>query len=120
MGIPIEFNPDLALRSIKEFNDHKREKEECIPENLEVGKTYDFLKKDQRNYWLHGPIPLVETKGDEKITPPKASVRILEATHFLNGDCVFTKGKYELVQLFDDEEGKKLPYNFFQRNGFDQ
>ena len=45
MGIKVEFNPDLALRNITEHKNGKRKIEECIPENLEVGKVYDFLKR---------------------------------------------------------------------------
>ena len=62
MGIHIEFNPDLALRNISEFKNGKRKIEECIPENLEVGEAYPFLKSGQRNYWILGEIPLIETK----------------------------------------------------------
>ncbi len=65
MGIKVEFNPDLVLRDISEFKNGNRKIEECISENLEKGKVYSFLKKDQRNYWLFGEIPLVETKGNE-------------------------------------------------------
>jgi len=50
MGIKVEFNPDLALRNISEYENGKRSMEECIPKDLQVGQTYDFLKKDQRNY----------------------------------------------------------------------
>ena len=77
MGIKIEFNPDLALRDFSEFRRGKREKEECIPENLEEGRIYPFLKEGQRNYWLFGEIPLVETKGNEKLF------------HFSLGLCTF-------------------------------
>lgn len=45
MGIKVEFNPDLALRNISEYARGSRKLEECIPENLEAGKVYDFLKK---------------------------------------------------------------------------
>lgn len=102
MGIVVEFNPDLALRNIKEFKSGKRKKEECIPEKLEVGKTYPFLKKDQRNYWLFGEIPLIETKGNQILSRPIASIRIIEAIHFLEKDEVFTKGKYKVIKLLDD------------------
>ncbi len=84
MGIVVEFNPDLALRTIAEFKAGNRKEEECIPDPLEVSQTYSFLKKDQRIYWLHGELPLVETRGNQKLSRPKASVVILEATHFLD------------------------------------
>ena len=65
MGIQVEFNPDLALRNFSEFEKGNRKKEECIPKNLEAGEVYNFLKLGQRNYWLFGEIPLLETKGNE-------------------------------------------------------
>ena len=44
MGIAVEFNPDLALRHINHFKRGERLIEECIPENLEAGEIYNFLK----------------------------------------------------------------------------
>jgi hypothetical protein len=104
MGIKVEFNPDLALRDISEFKEGRRKEEECIPENLEEGKEYLFLKKDQRNYWLYGEVPLLETKGNEVLSRPKASIIILEATHFAKDGQMFTKGKYKVVEVFRDDE----------------
>jgi len=104
MGIQVEFNPDLALRDIGEFKNGNREIEECIPENLEIGKTYDFLKKGQRNYWLMGEIPLLETKGESRLSLPKASIVILEAIHFLKNGEIYTKGKYQVKEIFSDAE----------------
>lgn len=104
MGIITEFNPDLALRNIIEFKKGNREKEECISENLEVGKIYSFLKSGQRHYWLHGEIPLLETKGEGKLSRPKASIIILEVTHFLEKEEVYTKGKYKVIEVFKDNK----------------
>jgi len=104
MGVKVEFNPDLALRNISEYKNGKRKVEECIPENLEAGRIYDFLKKDHRNYWLHGEIPLLETKGGEVLSRPKASIVILEATHFVENGEVFTKGKYKVIEVFEDDK----------------
>lgn len=104
MGIQVEYNPDLALRNISEFNKDNRKEEECIPENLEEGKEYAFLKKDQRNYWLFGEIPLVETKGNGILSKPKASIIIIEATHFLVNNKIYTKGKYKVVKIIKDDE----------------
>ncbi|MFA4834072.1 MAG: hypothetical protein WC619_04490 [Patescibacteria group bacterium] len=104
MGIKVEFNPDLALRNISEFKNGNRKAEECVPENLEAGKVYPFLKKEQRNYWLSGEIPLIETKGNEKLSRPKASIIILEATHFVDNNEIWTKGKYKVVAVFNDED----------------
>lgn len=92
------------MRNWDEFRQGRRLREECIPENLEEGKIYQFLKKEQRNYWLHGEIPLVETAGGERLSRPKASIAILEATHFLRDGELFTKGLYKVMEIFDDEE----------------
>lgn len=104
MGIKVEFNPDLALRNISEFKKGRRKKEECIPENLKKERVYPFLKKEQRNYWLHGEIPLIETKGQERLSRPKASIIILEATHFLKEGEIFTKGKYRVIKILDSHD----------------
>jgi hypothetical protein len=108
MGIKVEFNPDLALRNIAEHKNGKRKIEECIPENLEVGKEYVFLKSEQRlfylsdsEFWGNGQIPLCETNGKEELSRPIASIKILEATHFLENGKVFTKGKYRAMEVFD-------------------
>ena len=113
MGIPVEFNPDLALRDISEFKAGRRKIEECIPENLETGKVYDFLKKGQRlfyisdsEFWGNGQVPLCMTGGDENLSRPLASIKILEATHFLiDGQC-YTKGKYKIIGVFDLNDDK--------------
>lgn len=104
MGIQVEFNPDLALRNIAEFKAGRREEAECIPATLEVGRSYPFLKQGQRNYWLHGELPLLETQGNALLSRPRASIVILEATHFLRGEKTYTKGMYRIVEVFSDEE----------------
>ncbi len=104
MGIKVEFNPDLALRDISEYKKGNRKIEECIPECLEIGKTYPFLKRDQRNYWLYGEVPLIETQGNEILSRPKASIIILEATHFVVEGVIYTKGFYKVIDVFKDNK----------------
>ncbi len=104
MGIKVEFNPDLALRDISEYEQGRRKIEECIPKQLAENKVYDFLKKDQRLYWLHGELPLRETKGGEVLTRPKASVQILEFTHYKSGQELYTKGRYKVVKILDEQD----------------
>jgi len=104
MSIVVEFNPDLALRNMSEFRAGKRKIEECIPEPLEEGKVYDFLKSGQRFYWLCGEIPLLETKGKGKLSYPKASILITEVSHFKDGNEIYTKGKYKVVKIIPDNE----------------
>jgi len=101
MGIQIEFNPDLALRK---FNAKNRFKEECLPEKIETGQIYNFLKKGQRNYWLEGEIPLLETKGNQQLSRPLASIVILEATHFLKGKDTYTQGKYLVKEVYEVDD----------------
>ena len=114
MGIEIEFNPDLALRNISHYKENKREKEECLPENLEAGKSYSFLKKGQRNYWLHGELALLETKGNQELSRPLASIKIIEATHFLKTNEVWTKGKYQIVEVFD-QNSPEIKFEWMER-----
>lgn len=111
MGIQVEFNPDLALRDISEYKSGKRKIEECVPELLEKGKIYDFLKKGQRLYylsdnefWGNGQLPLCKTGGKEDLSRPIASVKIIEFTHFLDkGEC-HTRGKYKVIDVFDEKD----------------
>lgn len=104
MGIKVEFNPDLALRNIAEFKNGNRKIEECIPEDMKVGQTYLFLKQEQRNYYIEGEVPLLETKGNQNLSFPKASIIILEATHFFENGKTYTKGKYKVVKILSEKE----------------
>jgi hypothetical protein len=108
MAIKVEYNPDLALRNILEFKEGRRKKDECIPEVLEVGGMYPFLKRGQRNYWLYGEIPLVETKGGEMVSNPKASILILEATHFMENGEIYTRGSYKVLELCSEKGNCKV------------
>jgi hypothetical protein len=101
MGIAVEFNPDLALRDYSHFKSGKRKKEECLPLKIEKGRVYNFLKSGQRNYWLEGELPLLETKGNANLSRPLASIRILEATHTLIDGSPCTKGRYIVIEVFD-------------------
>jgi hypothetical protein len=121
MGIKVEFNPDLALRNISEFKNGNRKIEECIPEKLEVGKVYEFLKSGQRlfylsdsEFWGNGQIPLCRTNGKEELSRPIASIKILEATHFLEKGEIWTKGKYRVVEVFD-ENNPKINFEAYRR-----
>lgn len=101
MGIQIEFNPDLALRNISHYKNGQRQLEECIPEYLEVDRIYYFLKEGQRNYWLEGELPLLQTEGNSKLSRPVASIIILEAIHFRKDNKNYTKGKYQVKEVFN-------------------
>jgi len=114
MWIQVEFNPDLALRNISEYQNGNRKKQECIPADLQAGQTYDFLKKDQRLYRLYWELPLIETQGWWKLSRPKASIMILEATHFLQDGEIWTRWKYKIIQVFTDD---KIYFECFDKVG---
>ncbi|EKD58975.1 MAG: hypothetical protein ACD_56C00015G0003 [uncultured bacterium] len=102
MGIAVEFNPDLALRDISEYKEGRRKLEECIPEKLEIGKIYDFFKKEQRIYYLKGEISLIETTSDGgNFSKSRANVNILEVMHFVENGEVCTRGKYKVMEVFN-------------------
>lgn len=105
MGIAVEFNPDMALRNIREFKEGKRKEEECVPEKLEKGKVYNFLKEGQRHYCMICQSPLVETIGKGKLSKELAAIRILEVTHYFdeNGK-VWTKGKFKIEEIFEHDD----------------
>lgn len=111
MGIQIEFSPELALRDIAEHKKGKRRREECVPEKMQKGKIYPFLKSGQRVYWFndeafwsHGEMPLVKTDGTGKTTRPVAGIKMLEATHFIVRGKIYTKGKYKVLSVFDADD----------------
>ncbi|MBW2977245.1 hypothetical protein KY331_00205 [Candidatus Woesearchaeota archaeon] len=113
MGIQVDFNPDLALRDYSEFEKGNRKEEECIPKNIETGKVYNFLKKGQRLYWLSdddhwkkGEMPLCKTEGNQKLSRPIASIKMIEVIHFLEEGKVWTKGKYKVIDVFDPNNPK--------------
>ncbi len=105
MGVKVEFNPDLALRDIAEFKKGKRKAEECIPEKLKVGRIYNFLKKEQRIYWFYGEVALIETttKGGA-FSQPLANIKFIEVTHFMQDGEVWTRGKYKVMEIFNEEK----------------
>lgn len=114
MGILVEFNPDLALRNASEHRAGRRKIEECIPEPLVAGKTYEFLKRGQRNYWLQREVPLLETRGNEDLSRPKASIVIIEAAHFLENGDIWTRGQFRVVEVFSDDA---IHFEGFERSG---
>lgn len=111
MGIKVEFNPDLALR---DCNTTGRLEQECIPAKMELGATYEFLKKGQRNYWLEGEIPLLITRGDEVLSRPIASITIEECTHFKRNGEIYSRGKYKVVAIFDPDSNE-INFEGYQR-----
>lgn len=109
MSIKLEFNPDLTLLNIAEHKSGNRKIEECVPESLEIGKVYDFLKMDKGCYCLVEEVPLFEIRGGETVSSPKASVVVLKAKHFVENEIVYTIGKYKVIRVFGCDES--CPYN---------
>ena len=98
MGVKVEFNQELTFRANGTTG---RKPEECLPDKLELDNVYPFLKEGQRNYWLNGEVPLRETKGNQQLSRLLASVLILEVTHFFEHGKVWTRGKYEVKEVYD-------------------
>jgi hypothetical protein len=105
MGIEIEFNPDLCLRKFSDFEFGKRNENECLPKLLEVGKEYNFLKLNQRNFYFGEMfMPLRETRGGGVLSMPVAVIEIIEATHFKKEGKVWTKGIYKVLKILKQDE----------------
>ena len=66
----------------------------------------EFMKKGQRNYFLQGEIPLLETQGNQILSRPLASIKILEYTHKLLDNTPYTIGKYQIIEIYDINDPK--------------
>lgn len=104
MSINIRFAPDLVLRDFSEHLSGNKKDEECVPKSMKSGQVYSFLKLGQRVYWLDGEQPLLKKSVDGKISPPIASVVVLEYTHFKEREQIWTKGKYRIVKVLKNGE----------------
>lgn len=109
MGILTEYNPDLALRA---FGTAGRLESECFPRDLVPGEVHTFWKNGRRNYYLEGEIPLVETKGNQELSDPVASIIILEEIHFIQEKQHYTQGRYKIVEVFNDG---RVHFNGFKK-----
>jgi hypothetical protein len=114
MGIAVEFCPDLCLRSLEDAVRKERKANECLPQVLDEGVTYDFLKEGQRNYWMLGEIPLRLTEGNGVLSRPVASVILSEVTHFLNEGKVWTRGKYTVKEVYGPND-KKIHFDGLEK-----
>jgi hypothetical protein len=103
MGIAVEFNPELALRSQTAYESGARCETECLPVQLQEGQEYRFAKRGQRNFYLQGAVPLRETADNEAVSRPLASITIVEATHVLRDGEPWTIGRYRVDAVFTDD-----------------
>jgi len=104
MSINVRFSPDLVLRNFSEHLSGSKEKDECIPEDLKENKAYSFLKTGQRVYWLDGEQPLLEKSVNGEISPPIASITVLEVTHLKLNGKIWTRGKYLVKKVLEKNE----------------
>lgn len=99
-GFAIEYNTVLALRK---FGSLEKESPACLPEKLEIEKSYKFWKRGYRVYSLGQEIPLVETDGEQRLSSPIATIEITETTQkILIGvlpQHMYTKGKYQVKKV---------------------
>ncbi len=100
MGIQVEFNPDLCLRA---YGTEGREKEECLPKKLTPPCIYNFKKEGQRCFYLEGEIPLRETRGNQQLSRPLASITIIEAKHCKLEGKVYTTGTYLVNEVYNPD-----------------
>jgi hypothetical protein len=99
----LEVNPALILRNADEAQTGQRKAEECIPDELQIGKSYPFLKKGQRIYWFDSEIPLIEKSTAGDLSRPLASVQIVEVTHVKDNGVLMTRGLYKVIEVFQDD-----------------
>ena len=52
---------------------------------------------------MHREVPLIEVMGSEILPKLKVSITIQEATHFVKNDIMHAKGKYEVKEVFKDD-----------------
>ena len=81
---------------------------------IQVEYNPDLALRNISEYWLFGEIPLIATKGNEILSRPIAGILIKEATHFIENGEVYTKGKYEAIEVF---KNNKIYFECFDRIG---
>ena len=101
MPLNISYCKLLALRA---HNAPKRKPEESLPSSILIGEVYSFDKSEQRVFDIQRLIPLHETKGGEQLGRPLALIRIIEPTHYENGQEVRTRGTYRIERLISPSE----------------
>ena len=95
----IEYNTDLALYESKKYSKGQCMAEECMPEQLELGETYEFVKKGHRNYELSAEVTLLEMKEDEVLFDMRARGPIIELSFFIEEGQSYTRGKFTVNEL---------------------
>lgn len=102
----VEYNSYLVLYP---YGTQGKSAEECLPEELEVGKIYEFLKKGYQNYEIGKAVPLFDKMHVLNMTPPRpiAAVSILTPTPILNeSNEIWTSVFYGVHALLNHQELK--------------
>ncbi len=102
MSSHIVYNTDLALYSHEECLNEMHVPDECLPEKLELGKTYPFLKVGHRNYEINGRVTLLMIKPNEVLFTMRAEVEIVESFFVIENSCSYTRGHYTVLQFLSE------------------
>lgn len=95
----MELHTDLALPNFSEFKKGHLHLEECIPEELEVGVTYNFLKKGHWNYHPNTEVTLMEMKEGDVLFDMRARILILSTEFIIEDEQSYTKGSYRVEEI---------------------
>lgn len=91
------YNTDLALIDRNDSSGHRPE--ERMPEELEVGRIYPFIKKGHRTYEPFSEVTLLEMKRSEVLFSLVARVTILSVEYVVEEGQSYTKGEYRVEEL---------------------
>lgn len=94
MELEIKVCDSLKLET---FDSCDRPIEQCIPEEIINGEIYRFIKYGQLVFNLKRNISLTENR-EGGTSNQVALVKILESTHYLEGDMPWTKGTYRIIK----------------------
>ena len=95
----MEKNNDLALFASSVCKKGHHKSGECIPEHIELGATYDFLKKGHRTYEVPGEVTLLEMQPDEVLFDIRARVEITDVSYEIEEGQSYTKGQYKVLEI---------------------
>ena len=94
-------NQDLGLYSYSEFKSGKHKLSECVPELLEAGHDYPFMKAGHWNYADDASVTLLELAKDDVLFKMRAMVRIEESSFMVEDGQSYTQGMYRVEELLE-------------------
>lgn len=95
----IAYNSDLALYDPKDAKAGHLDEQECLPESLEVGQEYSFLKKGHRNYQPMSELTLLEMRHGDVLFTFKARVVLLSSQFIQKAGVSYTQGRYQVLEI---------------------